>query len=80
MLHGKNYIGNSLSSEGKVTFKTFNPQLNKNNECNFTEATNEELNNAVNLAQSAFLKYNKIHKKLAIYRNNFERKVPKKPF
>ena len=61
MLHGKNYIGNSLSSEGKVTFKTFNPQLNKNNECNFTEATNEELNNAVNLAQSAFLKYNKIH-------------------
>ena len=61
MLHGKNYIGNSLSSKGKVTFKTFNPQLNKNNECSFTEATTEELDNAVNLAQSAFLKYNKIH-------------------
>ena len=57
MLHGKNYIGNNLSSEGKVIFKTFNPILNKNNECNFTEATINELNMAVNLAYDAFLEY-----------------------
>ena len=37
--------------------------------------------NAALLAVSILgVKYNKIHKKLAIYRNNFERKVPKKPF
>ena len=57
MLHGKNYIGNNLSSEGKVIFKTFNPILNKKNECNFTEATINELNMAVNLAYDAFLEY-----------------------
>ena len=44
MLHGKNYIGNSLSSKGKVIFKTFNPELNKNNECHFTEVTTEGIN------------------------------------
>ncbi|MDC1491998.1 aldehyde dehydrogenase (NADP(+)) [Flavobacteriaceae bacterium] len=60
MLHGKNYIGNSLSSTGKVTFKTFNPQLNRNNGCDFTEATLEEVNSAVNLAYSAFLEYKNI--------------------
>ena len=46
MLHGKNYIGNKLSSEGKVIFKTFNPKLNKNNDCNFSEATANEINKA----------------------------------
>jgi NADP-dependent aldehyde dehydrogenase len=60
MLHGKNYIGNNLSSEGKVIFKTFNPILNKNNECNFTEATINELNMAVNLAYDAFLEYKNV--------------------
>ena len=60
MLHGKNYIGNNLSSEGKVIFKTFNPKLNKNNECNFTEATINELNMAANLAYDAFLEYKNV--------------------
>ena len=32
MITGKNYIGNVLSSLGKVTFKTFNPQTNTENE------------------------------------------------
>ena len=61
MLHGKNYIGNSLSSKGKVIFKTFNPKLNKNNECDFYEATLDEVNNAVNLAYNAFLEYKNIN-------------------
>ena len=61
MLHGKNYIGNSLSSKGKVIFKTFNPKLNKNNECDFNEATLDEVNNAVNLAYNAFLEYKNIN-------------------
>ena len=60
MLHGKNYIGNNLSSEGKVIFKTFNPKLNENNECNFNEATANEINEAVNLAHDAFLKFKNI--------------------
>jgi alpha-ketoglutaric semialdehyde dehydrogenase len=68
MLHGKNYIGNSLSSKGKVIFKTFNPELNKNNECHFTEVTTEELIKAVDLAQSAFLQYNKID---SLQKSNF---------
>ncbi|CAL2102213.1 Alpha-ketoglutaric semialdehyde dehydrogenase [Tenacibaculum sp. 190130A14a] len=54
---GKNYIGNKLSSNGNKTHKTFNPQLNKENDCDFYEATTEEVNEAVALAQSAFLEY-----------------------
>jgi NADP-dependent aldehyde dehydrogenase len=60
MLHGKNYIGNSLSSKGKVIFKTFNPKLNQNNECDFTEATVDEVNKAANLAYNAFLEYKNV--------------------
>jgi len=60
MLHGKNYIGNNLSSEGKVIFKTFNPKLNKNNDCNFSEATANEINKAANLAYDAFLEFKNI--------------------
>ncbi|WP_299107960.1 aldehyde dehydrogenase (NADP(+)) [uncultured Tenacibaculum sp.] len=54
---GKNYIGNKLSSNGTKTHKTFNPQLNQENEAVFFEATQEEVNEAVNLAQNAFLEY-----------------------
>ena len=31
MITGKNYIGGQLSSQGAVTFKTFNPLLNIEN-------------------------------------------------
>jgi NADP-dependent aldehyde dehydrogenase len=54
MITGKNYIGNLLSSLGKVTFKTFNPQENKENDVVFSEASDEEIEMAVTLASEAF--------------------------
>jgi NADP-dependent aldehyde dehydrogenase len=60
MITGKNYIGSSLSAEGKKTFKTFNPQTNKENQQVFVEATENEINQAVTLANQAFSVYSKI--------------------
>jgi len=60
MITGKNYIGNKLSSEGAITFTTFNPKTNAENENVFTEATDNELNKAVDLATFAFEKYQNI--------------------
>ncbi|AUC16142.1 aldehyde dehydrogenase (NADP(+)) [Tenacibaculum sp. SZ-18] len=54
MITGKNYIGNQLSSEGDITFKTFNPELNVSIENNFSQATAEEIENAVAKATEAF--------------------------
>ena len=47
MITGKNYIGNQLSAKGSKTYKTFNPQLNIENEPIYTEATSEEIDEAV---------------------------------
>ena len=57
MITGKNYIGNVLSSIGLTTFKTFNPIKNIENEYVFTEASHEEIEVAVSLADEAFKKY-----------------------
>lgn len=54
MITGKNYIGNLLASTGKVTFKTFNPQENKENDVVFYEASSAEIEMAVELASEAF--------------------------
>lgn len=54
MITGKNYIGNTLSARGTKTYSTFNPQLNIENEAVFTEATSEEINEAIALATVAF--------------------------
>lgn len=54
MITGKNYIGNLLASTGKVTFKTFNPLENKENEVVFSEASEEEIEMAVEMASEAF--------------------------
>ncbi|MEZ4780740.1 MAG: aldehyde dehydrogenase (NADP(+)) [Flavobacteriaceae bacterium] len=54
MITGKNYIGNTLSAKGNKTYKTFNPQLNIENEHTFSEATSDEINEAVELAAKAF--------------------------
>jgi NADP-dependent aldehyde dehydrogenase len=51
---GKNNIGNQLSAKGKTTFTTFNPELNIENETVFTEASSEEIEEAVSLATNAF--------------------------
>ena len=59
MITGKNYIGNALKGNGSTTFKTFNPQLNKETSWQFIEATEEELNEAVTLAWDAFKEFQK---------------------
>ncbi|WP_347924052.1 aldehyde dehydrogenase (NADP(+)) [Pontimicrobium sp. SW4] len=60
MITGKNYIGNQLSAKGSKTFKTFNPLLNIENEWEITEASNNEVNQAAELAAEAFKTYSKI--------------------
>lgn len=60
MITGKNYIGNQLLAGGTKTYKTFNPQLNIENETVFTEATSEEIEQATALAASAFKVYRSV--------------------
>jgi len=54
MITGKNYIGNNLSAKGNKSYTTFNPQLNKENEYEFVEATPEEIDQAVQLAKNTY--------------------------
>ena len=57
MISGKNFIGNKLSANGTKTYKTFNPKLNTENAIVFTEATAQEIDDAVDLAASVFKEY-----------------------
>ncbi len=57
MITGKNYIGSQLKASGTKTIKTFNPQLNEENPWIFTEATQDEIEAAVALANKAFATY-----------------------
>lgn len=57
MITGKNYIGSQLKGNGDKTYRTFNPQLNIENPWEFTEATHEEIEDAVVLADQAFKIY-----------------------
>jgi alpha-ketoglutaric semialdehyde dehydrogenase len=57
MITGKNYIGSQLKAGGTITLKTFNPLLNTENPWVFTEATQEEIEEAVALAHQAFGSY-----------------------
>ncbi|ADY31050.1 aldehyde dehydrogenase (NADP(+)) [Cellulophaga lytica] len=57
MISGKNFIGNQLSANGTKTYKTFNPELNTENAIVFTEATAQEIDDAANLAASAFKEF-----------------------
>ena len=54
MITGKNYIGNQLSEEGTVVYKTMNPKLNSDNSWSCTEATSDEINRAAELSWQAF--------------------------
>ena len=56
-IKGKNYIGSKQSARGNKVFKTFNPVSNQENEYSFYEATEEEINEAVELAWNAFESY-----------------------
>ena len=57
MITGKNYIAGQASAQGNKTFKTFNPELNIENEWEFYEATADELNLAVEQASKAFMEF-----------------------
>jgi len=54
MITGKNYIGNVLASTGKTTFKTFNSQTNAENSIVYVEASDVEIQKAVELATEAY--------------------------
>ena len=54
MITGKSYIGFSQKATGSVSYKTINPKLNIDNEWLFTEATENEIDEAVALAWTAF--------------------------
>ena len=70
MITGKNYIGNTLSAKGESTYKTFNPQLNKENDNTFIEATSEEIDAATTLAAQAYVAYkNKTGEEKALFLN-----------
>ncbi|MCP4974695.1 MAG: aldehyde dehydrogenase (NADP(+)) [Maribacter sp.] len=60
MITGKNYIGNKLSAKGSKTYTTFNPQLNKENEFSFVEATPEEIDQAVLQAKNAYAEFKEV--------------------
>jgi NADP-dependent aldehyde dehydrogenase len=60
MISGKNIIGNKLSKQGDITYKTFNPKTNKETDFTFYEATSVEINEAVELASEAFKVYKDI--------------------
>lgn len=57
MITGKNYLGDRMSAEGSITFRTFNPEKNEKNEEIFYEATGKEIDNAIELAADAFKTY-----------------------
>ena len=57
MITGKNYIGNELTASGTDTYSTLNPKTNSENEFQFHEATEQEVDQAVNLAVTAFENY-----------------------
>ena len=60
LITGKNYIGQKLSAKGTTTFKTMNPITNTENETVFTEATPDEIEEAVALAWNVFPSYKNI--------------------
>lgn len=57
---GLNFIGINRSAEGLTTFSTFNPVLNEPNVWLFYEATENEVQEAVTIAHTAFLAFRKI--------------------
>jgi NADP-dependent aldehyde dehydrogenase len=60
MTTGKNYIGHTLKAAGNSTYKTVNPKLNIENPTSFFDATEAEVDEAVNLAWDAFKTYRKV--------------------
>ncbi len=59
-INGKNLIGNKESSEGNVVFSAIDPQQKQTLPVNFTEATQGELDLALEKAEAAFKTYKKV--------------------
>ena len=55
MLTGENFVGYTRSAKGSSVFQTFNPVQNDFLPSHFTEATDEEIDEACILAQEAFV-------------------------
>lgn len=55
---GKNFIGYALSAEGDRSFGTSNPLTGEQSSCFFFDATHEEVERAVQLAQRSFNEFN----------------------
>jgi alpha-ketoglutaric semialdehyde dehydrogenase len=60
MITGKNQIGNTLSATGTITFTTYNPELDRENDVVFTEATQKEIEQALSLATDAFKEFRNV--------------------
>lgn len=58
-LTGGNLIGTQQSSRGERTFQAYDPVAGEALQPEFHEATSEEVNNAVRLAEAAFVEYRK---------------------
>jgi NADP-dependent aldehyde dehydrogenase len=73
---GKNTIGFSLSSNSERTFQTFNSITGDANPTVFFEATFEEANTAILLAQNAFVHLKSIsHKKRATFLDEIAKEI-----
>ena len=57
MITGKNCIGGKFKADGDVEFQTIDPKLNIHNPTIFIEVTNDEVDEAVQLAWSAFREF-----------------------
>lgn len=57
MITGKNYIGKDKRGASGRTFRTFNPLTNSENKVQFLEASDKEIDEAVELAWEAFQDY-----------------------
>ncbi|MCB9224121.1 MAG: aldehyde dehydrogenase (NADP(+)) [Crocinitomicaceae bacterium] len=58
MITGKNYIGSQLKdSNNQITFRTFDPVANSENDWVFYEATEDEINEACRLALMSFKEF-----------------------
>ncbi len=60
MINGKNHIGYTQSAQGENTYQTLNPKTNTPNPWQFHEATNQEIDSAVQKAHQAFQDYRSI--------------------
>lgn len=62
-INGKNFLGNEESSNGEYRFRAVNPASEEQLEVEFTEATVEEVDKAIQKAEAAFPVFSKLQNK-----------------